>query len=125
MMQIRVTSDFRVRRRCCLVSRPLAIASGNNIGIRTHRAQIGLQMNVLKNVHMSCFCIHKLPHIILRNGQQVLQVHRYKYLGTIITAGESAYEAINCRLGGSSAMSNKHIWNNRYPGFKYKVKIFK
>ena len=54
-------------------------------------------------------------------------MHRYKYLGTIITAHGSPYEAINARLGESTATFNnlRPVWNNRYLALKYKVKIFK
>ena len=38
----------------------------------------GLQMNLLKTVHMPCFCIHNPPHLTLRDGHQVPQVHRYE-----------------------------------------------
>ncbi len=84
-------------------------------------------MNLLKTVHMPCFCTHNPPHIILRSGQQVPQVHSYKYLGTIITADGSPCEARNFRLGESSAMFNnfRPVWNNRYLALKCKVKIFK
>jgi hypothetical protein len=89
--------------------------------------KFGLQMNLLKTVHMPCFCTHNPPKLTLQGGHQVPQVHRYKYLGTIITADGSPYEAINSRLGESTFMFNnlRPVWNNRYLALKYKVKIFK
>jgi hypothetical protein len=35
----------------------------------------GLKMNLPKTVHMPCVCTHNPPQIILRNSQQVPQVH--------------------------------------------------
>ncbi len=64
----------------------------------------GLHMNFLKAVHMPCACAHNPPVIVLRNGHKVPHVHGYSYLGTIISADSSPHDAINARLGESTAM---------------------